>query len=420
MGKRNEPESFPIWEGNIVLYTRLVRGKLSPVWQAKITTASGKGRLRISTKTKSFNEAKRKAINFYKQADARVQTGLPLNSVRWETATRRYIEWMQKRVEMGRCSLATYDSHKTIISQCLNEAFKGKLLHEIKSSDIEDYQLSRRNMGAKRDKNVRVSAHTINLDYAVIRGIFKHAMRDNLVDKMPLIERLKNDKNHRPSFTSEEAERLKTALDEWADSAHHADGGHVKDYRILFRLYCLTIYYSGIRPGKEMASLRWADVEYVNNEYVLLLAETSKQKSGEYKQRKVVALSYLKEHLEEVKSFSHLYNSNGYIFAHPITTQLDKSYVGKPIASFKAQWNTFIDWAGLEYELTSRGQRRTLYSLRHLYFEQRLINSDVGLYELAKNGGTSVQVIQDWYAHVTSDKFATKLSRVIDRNNPQS
>lgn len=420
MSKNDEPDTRSIWEGNIVLYTQLVRGKLNPIWQAKITTASGKGRIRISTKSRSFNEAKRIAINHYKVAEARVQTGLPLNSIRWETAATRYIDWLQQRVEMDRCSQASFDYHKTIIDQCLNSEFKGKFLHEIKTSDIEAYQRNRRNMGINRDNSAKVSANTINRDFAVIRGIFKHAKRENLIENIPVIDRAKNTKNHRPSFTTEEAEKLTTALDEWVDSAHHADGGHVRDYRMLFRLYCLTIYYSGIRPGMEMASLRWAGVEYVRDEYVLLMVETSKQKNGDYKQRTVVALSYLKDHLEEVKTIEHLHKNDGYIFVHPSTTQLDKSYIGRPISSFKAQWTNFIRWAGLEYERTGKRQRRTLYSLRHLYFEQRLINSDVGLYELAKNGGTSVQVIQEWYAHVTSDKFATKLSRVIDRRNPRT
>ncbi len=419
MDANNQPESVSIWEGNIVLYTQLVRGKLNPIWQAKITTASGKGRIRISTKSRSFNEAKRRAIHHYKTAEARVQTGLPLNSVRWETAAARYINWLQQRVEMDRCSQSSYDYHKTTIKLCLNPEFNGKFLHEIKTSDIEAYQRNRRNMSINCDNNNKVSPNTINRDFAVIRGIFKHAKRENLIENIPLIDRAKNTRNHRPSFTTEEAEKLKAALDEWVDNVHHADGGHVRDYRILFRLYCLTIYYSGIRPGKEMASLRWAGIQCVRDEYVLLSVETSKQKNGDYKQRNVVALSYLKNHLEEVKSITRLHKNDGYIFVHPSTTQLNKSYIGKPIISFKTQWDNFIRWAGLEFEETGKQKRRTLYSLRHLYFEQRLINSDVSLYALAKNGGTSIQVIQEWYAHVTSDKFATKLSQVINRNNSQ-
>ncbi len=375
MRERGKPEVVSIWEGNIVLYTRLVRGKLNPIWQAKITTASGKGRIRISTKSKSFNEAKRIAIDHYKAADHRVHSGLPLNSVRWETAASRYIAWLQQRVDMDICSQASYDYHKTIIEQCLNPVFVGKFLHQIKTSDIESYHSSRRNMGVKRDKNVKVSANTINRDFAVIRGIFKHAKRENLIENMPIIDRAKNVNNHRPSFTTEEAEKLTAALDEWVDSVHDADGGHVRDYRLLFRLYCLTIYYSGIRPGKEMTSLRWAGIEYVRDEYVLLSVETSKQKNGEYKQRNAVALPHLKNHLEVVKSVKHLHKNDGYIFIHPSTTQLDKSFVGKPIVSFKSQWDNFIRWADLEFEQTGKQKRRTLYSLRHLYFEQRLILS---------------------------------------------
>jgi hypothetical protein len=73
--------------------------------------------------------------------------------------------------------------------------------------------------------------------------------------------------------------------------------------------------------------------------------------------------------------------------------------------------------AGLESEPAPPYRKRTLYSLRHLYFEQRLIHSDVRLHELAVNGGSSPEVIARWYHHATAKEYAPSLSKVIARVN---
>ena len=206
-------------------------------------------------------------------------------------------------------------------------------------------------------------------------------------------------------------------LDEWISPSnrHEFDGKHVRDYRKLFRLYCLTIIYSGIRPGKEMASLRWEDLKFQANEYdgfVVLKVKTAKKKLGEYKPRKVIALPEQWPFFEELKG-SSLHAEDGYIFAHPLTSHLEEKFIGQPILSFKMQWDKFIRWAGLEFESKPPSRRRTPYSLRHYYFEQMLVTSDAGLPALADNGGTSPEVISKWYHEVGIDDYATKLSRTF-------
>jgi site-specific recombinase XerD len=418
MSKTAEADEVSIFEGNILLYKRVVRGTKSAIWQVKITTANAKGRVRISTKSRDLDEAKRIAIAHYKNIDSSAQSGLPISRLKWEEAVRQYLRWQERQVSIKRCSKNNHLYHKAIIEVSLNPVFRGKYLHQITTASIENYQHGRVNNGSR--KGEKVASGTINKDCAIIKAIFRHAMREKLIKDVPVIDRIPNENNHRPSFTTNEAEVLKEKLNEWVTSASSHDGGHVSNYRKLFRLYCLVIYYSGIRPGKEMQSLKWRDIEYVQGKkdiFVKLVVETSKTKSGKPRRRPVIALGFLKNHLEEVRENKELLGQGGHVFAHPATTQLNNSFVGEPIASFKEQWNNFIVWSGLEHSEGVENSRRTLYSLRHLYFEQRLINSDVSLYALAKNGGTSPEMITQWYAHVLPTDFADQLSEVIDRSN---
>jgi hypothetical protein len=418
MADSERTEEKRVFSGQILLYRRKFKGKESPNWRARIRVPSSQGHLDFSTRTRYAAEAERIAIEKFREAEGRTQQGLPLRPIAFERAAREYIEWKQGQAQVGRCSQTVFKYHKSIVENALTPFFGAMFLHKLRAVDVERFQEERRKKGIKGGGQVRPA--TINRDNAVLRAVLKFALRQEYIRSMPTIENV-SAFARRPSFTTEEAEQLKVKLDEWVSSPHQFDGPHVQDYRRLFRLYCLVIYFAGIRPGKEMASLRWEDLEHIKDgsaSYVLLKVKTAKQKDGQLTFRPVIGLDELWKAFEELEG-SHLKKEFGYIFAHPRTTQLDPSFIGLPIASFKTQWNHFIRWADMEHEPSPPHRRRTLYSLRHLYFEQRLIHSDVRLHELAVNGGSSPEVIARWYHHATAKEYAPSLSKVIARVNKE-
>jgi len=405
-----------IFDKQIMLFKRTFNGTKSENWHAKIKVPSRKGNIRISTRTRSLKAAERIAIEYLREAEGRVQIGLPLRQVKFSRASDEYSDWLLDQKNSHQCSERTYRYHLQVIEKSLRPYFQDEYLHNIDGDKISAYQGKRKNLGSNYGQPV--SKGTINKNNAVIRGIFKYAKRKRYIYDLPEIRNL-SAFARRPSFSTKEAEILRTKLDEWIsfDNQHVFDGSHVLDYRKLFRFYCLTIFHSGIRPGKEMSSLRWEDVVFKENKYggyVILVVKTAKQKSSEIKLRTVIALPDLWQIIEEIKG-TELYHEEGFIFAHPKTTQLEKQFIGKPIKNFRMQWNHFINWSGLEHEKKPPYRKRTLYSLRHLYVEQMLINSDVGLIALATNCGTSPEVLSKWYHEVESEDYAEKLSRIIKR-----
>ena len=80
---------------------------------------------------------------------------------------------------------------------------------------------------------------------------------------------------------------------------------------------------------------------------------------------------------------------------------------GTRIISLIDQFNKALKEAGIERN--GFGEKYTLYSLRHFYAVMALRNG-IGVFEIARNMGTSVQMIQLYYGkQATAAVFATRL-----------
>ena len=65
---------------------------------------------------------------------------------------------------------------------------------------------------------------------------------------------------------------------------------------------------------------------------------------------------------------------------------------------------------GAGVETDTHGAKRTIYSLRHTYATFRL-ESGVDIYQLARNMGTSVAMIEQFYGHTSNVAAAAELTR---------
>jgi integrase len=80
---------------------------------------------------------------------------------------------------------------------------------------------------------------------------------------------------------------------------------------------------------------------------------------------------------------------------------------GVRIVTLADQFNAVLTEVGISHN--SKGHKYTLYSLRHFYAVMAL-RKGVDVFALARNMGTSVQVIQNYYGkHATAPMFAVAL-----------
>ena len=100
--------------------------------------------------------------------------------------------------------------------------------------------------------------------------------------------------------------------------------------------------------------------------------------SGKTGGREVVARNAeVLEYLQRIKELYAEPTPDDFVFAHRD---------GRFIGSFKKSFSSLIDAANVGFD--GKGNRRTIYSLRHTYATFRL-EEGVGVYTLARNMGTS-------------------------------
>ncbi|CUU14761.1 hypothetical protein CDS [Bradyrhizobium sp.] len=80
---------------------------------------------------------------------------------------------------------------------------------------------------------------------------------------------------------------------------------------------------------------------------------------------------------------------------------------GSKITTLIDHLNAALEKAGIER--STFGEKYSIYSLRHFYAVSALRNG-VGVFEVARNMGTSVEIIQEYYGkQATAAVFATRL-----------
>jgi integrase len=199
-------------------------------------------------------------------------------------------------------------------------------------------------------------------------------------------------KRVRPAFELSEfkvfwrvlCKRIKSARDE-----------RTRRSRELLRYYVLVVANSGLRPG-EANDLTVRDVHPFKDEkgrsnYRFVV----RGKTGE---RDVIIRSAAAKRLDKLLAKRRSENPTGRLLAMPdetrIVTLIDQ--LDAALKEARLQRNSF-------------GEKYSVYSLRHFYAVNALRNG-VGVFEVARNMGTSVQIIQEYYGkQATSAVFATRL-----------
>jgi integrase len=241
------------------------------------------------------------------------------------------------------------------------------------------------------------------LDWAYRRG--------HLPQKIEF-DRPKNDAERRPHFDAKDWATLTRFLREWIKDAKTKSGPIVRD-RVMLTNYVLILANTGIRIG-EARNLRWRDVDTQASETEGGADNVILSVKGKTGLRDVVArTSDVKSYFDRIRELrcEELGQSpakDDFIFCHRD---------GKPIQNFKKGYSALLDAAGVAVD--NQGQKRSLYSLRHTYATFRL-HEGVNQYALARNMGTSVQMLETFYGHTTNRTMATELTKTKRKQKKSS
>lgn len=261
------------------------------------------------------------------------------------------------------------DYGKRLKSVFLKE-FQNTKINEINETTINEFIFNR----LKKAK-----PQTINRDVSVLKQVFKYARKKSYIKEVPQIERLKEDKKKREAFTEHELEELLTLAKERIGEINNAKNQY--DRTILY-YYMRFLLAAGIRTG-EALSIRFSGID----------KDTAKLTKSKTKIRDIVlnadALKVIEELKETYRNHNIPVNDGSYLFLN---------YKGEQIKSLKKSFNSLM----LETSMakTIGKNELTLYSFRHTYIT-RAIKNKVPLTTIALQCGTSVEMIQKNYNHLT-------------------
>ncbi|WP_374467045.1 tyrosine-type recombinase/integrase, partial [Ferrovibrio sp.] len=157
----------------------------------------------------------------------------------------------------------------------------------------------------------------------------------------------------------------------------------------------LIMTNTGMRT-MEARNLKWRDIHIQTDKQGRQFVRINVRGKGKF--RELVAASNVATYLERIKEFSNATGPDDFIF-----TNED----GKPTRTL---YHGTIERLLMDSKLliSVTGNRRSSYCFRHTYATFRLTEG-VDVYFLAKQMGTSVQMIEKHYGHVTPVKNAERI-----------
>ena len=399
-------------EGRIKLYQR--NDVKDELWHCAIRMNGHRAPIRRSTNETDFEKAKERAFRIMGELDQRVGQNLPLKKRSFEDISESYLKIVETETKEKRKSKGRSDIITGTLNRYLKPYFGKRDISSITKRDFLEYRAwrqtywisgpgaeriaeqqkrkpqlisvfhRRRSTGFKskpKEKKITKpkqapSQATLKQEWTVLRAVFLHGLDLGVVPTtiLPALKHEVAKVKRRPAFTGEEWKRLYWFMRKWVKASKIQ---RILESRALLREYVLILCNSGIRKG-EARELKWRDIgTYTNGErdWVTL------QVDGKTGPRTVVCQPGTERYLKRIKKREHHLGPDDYVFCYRD---------GKPIQEFKG-FDRLLELAGLTID--SKGNRHTIYSLRHTYATLRLQHG-TNVYWLKKNMGTTVDMIE--------------------------
>jgi integrase len=367
-------------------------------WYCRIKVPHNDRYKTVSLKTADIDAARDRAFDQDADVRFRIKHEVPIFNRPFSQIASDFLDFQKERAEAGQITYHRYETIRSIVRHQLN-AYVGPLQINLIGQDRwERYPLWRQKNGKGRIKdrdgnNGRVSMATIRAELSIFRSIMAYAASKKYISESQVFKgKLFLDKVRREEFTPEEYRKLHTFARGWVKQA--SVPRHIWSRTVAYN-FLLIMCNTGMRPP-EAKNLLWRDVAIRNDDqgrkFVVLHVR------GKGKFRNLVAASSVAEYLQRVRAISKATRDDDYVFTNPDGK--------RTITLYRDLIETLLTDSGLLY--SASGSRRSTYCFRHTYATFRL-SEGVDVYFLAKQMGTSVQMIEDHYGHINPVKNAERI-----------
>ena len=390
-------ELHKLRDGEVVLYKRPESSR----WQARFKLPDGQWH-HLSTKRANLADAKLIAGDAYDEARFRHKDGQSPVSRRFRDVARLAIADMDAALLSGRGKVA-YKDYKLLLEKYFIPYFGNKHIDKITDADILQFDAWRTQQMGKEP-----AASTLLNHNAAMRKAFDTALAKGWINqaKIPELKSKGKRTQRRPDFTYADWQKLTQYSRHWIAKATSDKSLQMRE---LLWDYVMILAKTGIRTGREAMNLKWCQVRWSSNakdgEKFLLISV-----NGKTGPRDLVARSGCEEYFIRIQSrfpdlaaisFDELLKAkrDEYVFR----MRNDR----RPHEMCHA-FDELLEAA--DVLLDPQGEKRTLYSLRHMYATNRLMIDKVDIHTLAVQMGTSVGMIEKHYSHLTAAMAADVLA----------
>lgn len=380
-------------DGKVVLYRRAK----SPKWQARLKIPNGKWH-RMSTKETDLNLAKEIACDKYDDIRFRTKNNLSILTKKFSNVAQQTKKELTDQLLSG-YGKVSYTHYIGAIDRYLIPFFGDINVDSIDHKKLQEFDQWR----AKKIGRVPKKS-TINNHNSALTKIFAVALKHNWIHQFQIPE-IKNTgvkSERRPHFTREEYQKLYRFMRTWYKEGRKQQ---TREIRELLRDYVLILTNTGMRHGTETRNLKWKNIEqFESHNGVQHLRFYVNGKTGK---RELVANTAVKRYLRRIQerfddlkdlSLEELFKVDEPVF-RTRSGDIPKDWHG----SFEILMKDSGLW------LDKHDQRRTLYSLRHTYATFKLL-AGLEIHTLAKQMGTSVQMIEQHYSHLIPSLNADRIT----------
>lgn len=261
------------------------------------------------------------------------------------------------------------------------------------------------------------SQSTLSTHFAALNIVFTKALDYGYVVEfqLPKLETKKGKKaEKRPAIDADEYLDLVKKLYNWSRKKQRIKRS--TEIRQLLYNYVLVLANTGIRPGTEMMKIKWRHVfwrtsQHTGDTYLRINVWTEKGRNATKNQRQVVARRAVENALQRIQKQHPVLSQM--TFDELLSKKLDEYVFALPDGSQPSRIDAVFKRFMIEHDLLvgSEEGNRTLYSFRHYYATKELTRKNgVNIDALARQMGTSIGMIQQYYSHLNLDDVADRLA----------
>jgi integrase len=381
-------------DGKVVIFAR------SNSKQLQCRFSVGGRQLRRSLKTEDVVEAKEKAVEEYFDAKMKVKANIPIVSKSVKSVAEAVIVNLEAKQKAGSGKPA-YKTYAGIIRNHIIPFFGNKFITAIDHTLLQEFSEWRRE---KVGKNL--SKGTIHNHITAFQRVFDLAVQKGYMTKNQVPDLINDGRaiEVRPAFTLPEYTKFIRISRWWY---RKGKSKKVKEKRAVLHDLLLILVNTGIRPGTESFGLRWHHIHYQHIKGVEYIIFTVNGKSGP---RDLVARHSVVRPLERLLHRQTKYSDKSLrdALAERIDAPVFAHSDGKVIDNFSKVMAELLTESGYLVDPVTK-VNRTLYSMRHTYMTWELLRGTSPAI-VAKHCGTSLQMIQQHYNHITSLMAAATLA----------